>query len=137
MKLRVNIHSGVFGEDGQYPTECWTWTGRISRDGYGYYGKELAHRCMYKIWVGRVPKTKHLDHLCRNRSCVNPLHLEIVTPRVNILRGIGACAQHKRQTHCKHGHEFNKDNTYTNNKGHRVCRTCDRSRPRRRQNARA
>lgn len=64
-----------------------------------------------------------LDHLCRNRLCVNPEHLEVVSRGENVLRGVGVTAENKRKTHCAHGHEFTTENTYRyGNKRH--CRTC-------------
>jgi hypothetical protein len=108
---------------------CWVWSAaKIS--GYGAFkldGRAIrAHRFAYELLVGPVPEGLPLDHLCRNRACVNPAHLEPVTHRVNILRGEGACAVKARQTHCIHGHEFTLENTYLKS-GKRQCRTCRRS----------
>lgn len=78
---------------------------------------------------GSIPKGLTLDHLCRNRACVNPVHLEPVTNRVNILRGIGITAQNARKTHCKHGHPFTVENTiYKHGGGWRICKICNRAR---------
>ena len=65
-----------------------------------------AYRLAYEITKGPVPKGLEIDHLCRNRACLNPFHLEAVTRRVNVLRGFGACGNNARKTHCKFGHEF-------------------------------
>lgn len=112
---------------------CWEWTGHIiPTTGYGQwsYGgrpskKSLAHRYSYQIMRGEIPARLQLDHLCRNRRCVNPDHLEAVTQRVNILRGNGASARNARKTHCIRGHAFDAANTYlTPGTGHRQCRAC-------------
>lgn len=92
------------------PSGCWEWTGAVDLNGYGVvYGNgrmRKAHRVLYEKANGTVPHGLELDHLCRNRKCVNPDHLEPVTHRENILRGVGTAASRARQTHCKHGHEF-------------------------------
>ena len=86
----------------------------------------LAHRFMYEQMVGPIPEGMTLDHLCRNRLCINPAHLDPVVMRTNILRGVGPTAVNAKRTHCKHGHEFTVANTYRTVDGHRVCRECAR-----------
>lgn len=97
------------------PMGCWQWTACRDPAGYGRFScggmGEYAHRAAYEHWVGRIPKGLHIDHLCRNRDCVNPVHMEVVTPRVNILRGTGAPARNARKARCCHGHEFTGGNT--------------------------
>lgn len=116
----------------QYQVElngCWTWLGKTDKDGYGLVRDNTrprvrrAHRLYFEIMRGPIPVGKVIDHLCSNRRCVNPSHLEPVTQRINVLRGAGVTAIHARQTHCKHGHPLDAANTYSH-KGHRYCRTC-------------
>lgn len=79
---------------------CWVWMGRINRDGYGHVrvGKKtaLAHRAVFEMAAGPVARGLELDHLCRHRCCVNPLHMEAVTHRENVMRGDGYFAQAAR-----------------------------------------
>lgn len=109
---------------------CWLWMGCVAKTGYGVFQhvwnrSELAHRSAYKIFVGEIPARKHLDHKCRVTSCVNPAHLEPVTPRENTLRGISPPAKFAKQTHCKHGHEMTPENTIAVGiYERRLCRTC-------------
>lgn len=109
---------------------CWIWNGcRVA--GYGQFsvnGKgKRSHRIAYELLVGPIPVGLHLDHLCRNPSCVNPAHLEPVTSRENTLRGNAMFAgdHNRRKTHCPYGHEYTPENTYRSKKG-RECRTCGR-----------
>lgn len=109
-------------------TGCWDWTASKNHLGYGQYwdGKRRAkaHRFSYEALVGPIPEGLVIDHLCRNRGCVNPAHLEPVTQRRNVLRGEGMGAINARKTHCKHGHPFTPENTikHPNGYGCRLCR---------------
>lgn len=115
------------------PDECWEWPMRRPI-GYGYAkvnGREIpAHRASYEHFVGPIEMGLHIDHLCRNTVCVNPRHLEPVTCRENVLRGIGPSALAFKKTHCKEGHPFSTDNTYIimrpNGRTERVCIECER-----------
>lgn len=112
-----------------HPSECWEWQGALSH-GYGLLrvdGKMvLAHRLAYEATRG--PIAGQLDHLCRNPRCCNPAHLEDVTQRENILRGVGVSAINAKKTHCPQGHEYTPENTYITRRvgafRGRVCRTC-------------
>lgn len=117
---------------------CWPWTGGTGKAGYGLVSRGrsrtrlLAHRVVYTILRGPIPGELPLDHLCRNRICVNPAHLEPVTVGENNRRGFGASGIHARQTHCVHGHEFTAENTAILPSGSRKCHACSRERDRRR-----
>ena len=107
---------------------CWLWTASLQSTGYGQISVDrrprLAHRVAYEMLVGPIPAGLELDHLCRNRACVNPDHLEPVTHKVNMLR-----SPHVGVTHCKKGHEFTSASTYTRPNGLRLCRICQGKRP--------
>jgi HNH endonuclease len=112
---------------------CWLWKGRIDKNGYGTYGPKVAHRVVWTLLVGKIPKGKQLNHkdkICPNRHCVNPEHLYIGTQKQNMQDRLRA-GNHpmKSKTHCKRGHEFTKDNIYkTSHLGGRACATCERAR---------
>jgi hypothetical protein len=107
---------------------CWVWTGFLDRDGYGLFankrtGTNRAHRWSYVAAMGDIAPDLVIDHLCRNRACVRPDHLEPVTNKVNAERGIIA-----QKTHCIRGHEFTARNTYIKPNGTRCCRDCRNTR---------
>lgn len=115
--------------------QCWVFCGAHSA-GYPQIwrnrAQHLAHRVMYEERVGPIPEGKQIDHLCRNRSCVRPDHLEPVTPRENQERaGMPIAAHQLAKTHCPSGHPYNATNTYVTKQGHRLCRTCGRLHQRR------
>ena len=108
--------------------ECWEWNGSKDTGGYGRISvlgeQQSVHRLMYEHFIGIIPVRYTVDHLCRNHACCNPRHLQAVPHKVNVLRGIGPSAINSRKTHCKHGHKFTPENTYTWRNGNRTCRIC-------------
>jgi hypothetical protein len=112
--------------------DCWEWTATRSVEGYGRFTDSArrvsafnAHRWAYEHLRGEIPDGLQLDHLCRNRGCVNPWHCEPVTGRINVLRGESFAAINATKTHCHRGHEFTPENTYLT-RGKRQCRSCCR-----------
>jgi hypothetical protein len=111
---------------------CWLWRGGqgVSRSQrYGVYktpdGKRRgAHVIAYELTIGPVPPGKHLDHLCKTTLCVNPAHLEPVTPAENNRRSDSLTAANLTKTHCPQGHPYDEANTYRDGKGSRCCREC-------------
>ena len=102
---------------------CWPWAGSFDSAGYGSFKwaprrRTMAHRIAYVLVHGAVPVGLELDHLCRNRKCCNPSHLEAVTHAENIHRGKAAT-----KTHCVNGHEFTPENT-RRRRNKRECRAC-------------
>ena len=96
--------------------DCYEWIGMIDRrTGYGRFkckGETLfAHRFAYTVAMGPIPKPLQIDHLCRHRWCVRPSHLDAVTAKENINRGISA-DRNRAKTHCPRGHAYDEPNTY-------------------------
>jgi HNH endonuclease len=132
--VRAEGRGGQFWPKVDKSGECWTWTGYVNQSGYGrfYLSTEkratMAHRFAYEQIVGPIPEGLTLDHLCRNRGCVNPAHLEPVTNRENVLRGVGLPAVNAAKTACFRGHPFTPENTRImggkRTAGWRQCRAC-------------
>lgn len=120
------------------PDDCWEWKAARFLSGYGRFkagGRDtVAHLWCYELTVGKVPAGLELDHLCRNRSCVNPSHLEPVTHRENMMRGETITAANARKTHCKNGHPLSGDNLLIRKNGSRRCRACEKATQKRRRN---
>lgn len=117
------------------PSGCWRWLATTS-SGYGIFSLKIdgrwraikAHRVSYTVARGEIPAGLELDHLCRNRWCVNPEHLEAVTTQINTIRGNGATGRNARKTHCPSGHEYTDDNIFWRKTKYgttgRECRQC-------------
>lgn len=112
----------------EFTESCWLWLGYCS-NGYGQVGRggqlHKAHRYAYESLVGPIPLGLELDHLCRVRNCVNPAHLEPVTRRENILRGLSRAALFAARTTCSVGHEFDAIHRRGDDMSRRTCRTCN------------
>ncbi len=98
-------------------TGCWNWLGGLNR-GYGNFGKTSSHRFIWKYLFDEIPEKYDIDHLCRNKKCCNPLHLEPVTRLENIRRAAAMI------THCPKNHPYNAENTIYDKHGWRFCRMC-------------
>lgn len=114
---------------------CWEWTGQKLPNGYGKLrlaGRDwYTHRVSYELHYGSIAQGLHLDHLCRNRACCNPAHLDAVSCKENIHRSpIALAAVNARKTHCDWGHELSGENLLPRPNGQRHCRTCARWRQR-------
>jgi len=118
-----------------FGTEHWLWTGSLNPNGYGvFHYPDYRHavsvaRFAYEFLVGPIPRGLVIDHLCRTPACVNPTHLEVVTQRENLLRGVGWNATNAAKTHCPKGHPYAGDNLFYRDGGRR-CRECSRIRQR-------
>lgn len=109
---------------------CWLWVGYQIPNGYGVFSVKgltgYAHRAAYQALIEAIPDGLCIDHLCRTRSCCNPLHLEVVTHRTNVLRGVSPSAVNARKTHCPKGHELTGANLVLD-RGSRRCLKCRRA----------
>lgn len=112
-------------------TGCWEWQGPLDSVGYGSIGigghntrHVRNHRVTYEFFIAEIPDGLVIDHLCRNRPCCNPWHLEPVTHKVNLHRGETITAANAAVTHCPQGHAYDAANTHRNRDGSRRCRAC-------------
>lgn len=130
-KIRTPLERILARVDSLDPEQCWRWLGATSPSGYGQVtrtnlrkdGTVYIHRAVYEAVVGPIPEGMVIDHLCRVRNCVNPLHLEPVTNAENVMRGESHIASNPAKTHCPKGHPYDAENTY-HYKGARQCRQC-------------
>ncbi len=115
-------------------TGCWNWTGAHLPSGYGIFFMRKVDGKIRYVYVHRfsweyhhaeqIPEGFEPDHLCRNRQCANPSHIEVVTHKVNMLRGNTIAARNASRTYCPHGHEYNTENTKITKDDSRLCRAC-------------
>jgi HNH endonuclease len=137
--IAERLLSRVIFEDEAFPENgCWFWTGALTDRGYASFSSGYksynAHRWLYQWKYGPLPATLQLDHLCRNRHCINPDHLEPLTQKEHSARTPENSSWFTSPTHCKYGHELTPENVYlypnANGRFARHCRTCRRLRQR-------
>ena len=120
------ISKDEFESNFKKSNNCWKWVGRQYVTGYGRYWQNqisyLAHRVSYELYKGNLEKNKVIDHLCRNKLCVNPDHLEQVTISENVMRGEGITAKKSRSSSCPNGHPYPNIPKIVN--GWRLCKIC-------------
>lgn len=130
-KMSDNVNLTEFENRILKTDNCWIWLGNIAPIGYGRYFKNgksfYVHRISYELFKKPIKKGYHIDHLCKNRKCVNPDHLEEVTLSENVKRGT-AYDKKRNQTYCLRGHLFSKENTKINSQKARICKKCQRIR---------
>ena len=103
--------------------DCWIWIGGVTSKKYGSLHNVIAHRYAYEQAKGKIPDGLTIDHLCKQKLCVNPDHLEAVTRWENVRRGNTITGNNERKQFCVNGHAFTEENTYRYH-GHRMCKTC-------------
>lgn len=122
----------VFANKVTIGDDCWEWTGSRGLKGYGLVNRQRrlrkAHQLMYEMMIGPIPDGLEPDHLCRNKGCVRPDHIEYVTHQENMRRSHAPMGVNARKTHCLRGHEFTDENTLNRGAGRRECRTCKKER---------
>ena len=117
---------------------CWEWVGAVQSAGYGSFTaapnrQTTAHRFAYTAMVGPIPSGMDIDHRCRNRRCVNPSHLEVVSRSENVVRGVAPAVSKmlwETATACPKGHTYTAETLYVDPRGSRRCRVCHRERAR-------
>lgn len=110
---------------------CWEWNRKLNNRGYGVTNvnkkRWYVHRLMWTLMVGPIPDGMEIDHMCRNRACCNPEHLDLVTGQVNTLRGVSPASSHAKRDECSYGHEYTAETMHVV-RGARRCRICERRR---------
>ncbi len=139
MSREINPEVRFFAKIEENPeTGCWNWNASLDKDGYGRFHWDAArktvraHQFAYSYFREPIPAGLELDHLCRNRQCANPEHLEAVPHRVNVDRGEMYLINGSK-THCPQGHPYDEENTYNwvhkrTGQNRRQCRTCRHAR---------
>lgn len=134
---RLSLEERFWRKVKKMPSGCWEWIGSKDGDGYGHLWARFpkwikASRFSFILAGKKIPEGFELDHLCRNRGCVNPEYLEAVIHKENCIRGevgIKSGLIQKSKTHCPQGHPYNKQNTYIRPDGTgRGCKTCIKER---------
>lgn len=113
------------------PGRCHIWTGALNAHGYGRFRDDTGRKTMTHRWAweqanGPISEGLVCDHVCRNRACANPEHIEPVTSQVNTLRGVTIAAANAAKTECVNGHQFTDETTIVRAGGYRQCRVCHR-----------
>jgi hypothetical protein len=121
-------------------TGCWNWTKELSKP-QGYARMVIGsradqtrrdtygHRVSYEVFRRKIPDGMVIDHVCRNRACVNPEHLRLVALGQNTLENsLSTSAINAQKTYCIRNHPLFGDNLYISPEGGRQCRTCTRMR---------
>lgn len=120
---RARIERRTMPVDRGYGSECWVWCGCALPSGYGKLRFDkadwLAHRLAHAAFNGEIPAGYQVDHLCQQKDCCNPSHLEAVTPLINTVRALVANGQRLSADVCKNGHRRSQDNLRDGR-----CRTC-------------
>lgn len=122
-----------------HPQECWPFLGTPTGAGYALFGfgkvKHYGHRLAYELIKGAIPNGLVIDHVCQNKICCNPFHLEAVTLGENFVRSPhGPAARNARKVSCPQGHPYAGSNLRLGKDGSRICRACHRGNERNRRN---
>lgn len=136
-QLPAHLASRLIEAPGPMATPCWQWTAWKNTGGYGiaYVGGRAfrCHRLAYEAAVEPIPADMTIDHLCRNRACANPAHMEVVTAAENVRRAAAHRKPPLPKTHCPQGHELSGWNLYVTPQRFRACKTCKNADSRRRR----